>query len=229
MSERRGLISHIRSAWSYSKGFLEVMLVLTTLGATVIGILVVSEVSKLPDMSYLKNYKPVDSISIYDKHDKVIETIEQGIPRTVIPFSQVPLVMRQAVLAAEDKRFYEHEGISPWGILRATMANAKAFKMVEGGSTITQQLAKKIFFTDVKRTGITKLSEVQHLESIAGAVENMTGITVRERVPDWVVRRADQIELIDSSPEQLRRRLAHGNIYRPDRLTERSPISALTT
>ncbi len=59
---------------------------------------------------------------------------------------------------------------------------------------------------------------VQHLESIAGAVENMTGITVRERVPDWVVRRADQIELIDSSPEQLRRRLAHGNIYRPDKI-----------
>ncbi len=136
------------------------MLVLTTLGATVIGILVVSEVSKLPDMSYLKNYKPVDSISIYDKNDKVIETIEQGIPRTVIPFSQVPLVMRQAVLAAEDKRFYEHEGISPWGILRATMANAKALKMVEGGSTITQQLAKNLFFTDVKRTGITKLSEM---------------------------------------------------------------------
>ena len=59
---------------------------------------------------------------------------------------------------------------------------------------------------------------VQHLESIAGAVETMTGITVRERVPDWVVRRADQIELIDSSPEQLRRRLAHGNIYRPDKI-----------
>ncbi len=69
-------------------------------------------------------------------------------------------------------------------------------------------------------SGVAVIStvNVQHLESIAGAVEHMTGVTVRERVPDWVVRRADQIELIDSSPEQLRRRLAHGNIYRPDKI-----------
>jgi two-component system sensor histidine kinase KdpD len=59
---------------------------------------------------------------------------------------------------------------------------------------------------------------VQHLESIAGAVEHMTGTQVRERVPDWVVRRADQIELIDSSPEQLRRRVAHGNVYAPEKI-----------
>jgi two-component system sensor histidine kinase KdpD len=54
---------------------------------------------------------------------------------------------------------------------------------------------------------------IQHLESIADAVERMTGAQVRERVPDRVVRRADQIELVDSSPEQLRRRMLHGNIY----------------
>jgi two-component system sensor histidine kinase KdpD len=54
---------------------------------------------------------------------------------------------------------------------------------------------------------------VQHLESIADAVERMTGTHVRERVPDWVVRKGDQLELIDSSPEQLRRRMMHGNIY----------------
>jgi two-component system, OmpR family, sensor histidine kinase KdpD len=54
---------------------------------------------------------------------------------------------------------------------------------------------------------------IQHLESIADSVEQMTGVKVRERVPDWVVRKADQIELVDSSPEQLRRRMVHGNIY----------------
>ena len=54
---------------------------------------------------------------------------------------------------------------------------------------------------------------IQHLESLADAVERITGVRVRERVPDWVVRRADQIELVDSSPEQLRRRMLHGNIY----------------
>ena len=54
---------------------------------------------------------------------------------------------------------------------------------------------------------------IQHLESVADTVEQLTGVPVRERVPDWVVRRADQIELSDSSPEQLRRRMLHGNIY----------------
>ena len=54
---------------------------------------------------------------------------------------------------------------------------------------------------------------VQHIESLADAVERITGVGVRERVPDWVVRRADQIELIDSSADQLRRRMLHGNIY----------------
>ncbi len=54
---------------------------------------------------------------------------------------------------------------------------------------------------------------IQHLESLADAVEQMTGAQVKERVPDWVVRKANQIELVDSSPEQLRRRMLHGNIY----------------
>ncbi|MGO8826440.1 MAG: universal stress protein [Acidimicrobiales bacterium] len=56
---------------------------------------------------------------------------------------------------------------------------------------------------------------IQHLESIADAVEQLTGAPVHERVPDSVVRRADQIELVDSAPEELRRRLLDGKIYSP--------------
>jgi hypothetical protein len=67
---------------------------------------------------------------------------------------------------------------------------------------------------DILGAGISVITTVniQHLESIAGEVEQMTGAKVRERLPDWVVRKADQIELVDSSPEQLRRRMLHGNI-----------------
>jgi two-component system sensor histidine kinase KdpD len=54
---------------------------------------------------------------------------------------------------------------------------------------------------------------IQHLEGIADAVERIIEVPVRERIPDWVVRKADQIELVDSSPEQLRRRMLHGNVY----------------
>jgi two-component system sensor histidine kinase KdpD len=59
---------------------------------------------------------------------------------------------------------------------------------------------------------------IQHLERIADAVEQITGVPIRERVPDWVLRKADQIELVDSSPEQLRRRMLHGNIYPPEKV-----------
>jgi two-component system sensor histidine kinase KdpD len=75
---------------------------------------------------------------------------------------------------------------------------------------------------EILEAGIAVIStlNVQHIESIADAVESITGVKVRERVPDWVVRRADQIELIDSSPEQLRRRMLHGNIYASDKIPD---------
>ncbi|GAA2841146.1 sensor histidine kinase KdpD [Kitasatospora sp. CM 4170] len=59
---------------------------------------------------------------------------------------------------------------------------------------------------------------VQHLESLNDVVRKITGIPQRETVPDEVVRRADQIELVDMAPEALRRRMAHGNIYRAEKV-----------
>ena len=75
---------------------------------------------------------------------------------------------------------------------------------------------------DLLGAGISVITTVniQHLESVADEVEQMTGAKVRERVPDWVVRKADQIELIDSSPEQLRRRMLHGNIYPKEKVPQ---------
>ncbi|BAJ28478.1 MULTISPECIES: sensor histidine kinase KdpD [Kitasatospora] len=59
---------------------------------------------------------------------------------------------------------------------------------------------------------------IQHLESLGDVVEGITGVRQRETVPDEVVRRADQIELVDMSPQALRRRLAHGNVYAPEKV-----------
>jgi two-component system sensor histidine kinase KdpD len=59
---------------------------------------------------------------------------------------------------------------------------------------------------------------IQHLESLGDVVESITGVRQQETVPDEVVRRADQIELVDMDPEALRRRMAHGNIYQPDKV-----------
>ena len=68
--------------------------------------------------------------------------------------------------------------------------------------------------------GIDVISTVniQHLESVNDVVEQITGITQRETIPDEVVRRAEQVELVDKTPEALRRRMAHGNIYQPEKV-----------
>ena len=67
--------------------------------------------------------------------------------------------------------------------------------------------------------GITVLStvNVQHLESLADIVESITGVAVRERIPDKIVDEADEIELVDVTPHALRQRIRHGNVYPADR------------
>ncbi|MDT5154882.1 MAG: two-component system, OmpR family, sensor histidine kinase KdpD [Mycobacterium sp.] len=72
----------------------------------------------------------------------------------------------------------------------------------------------------LRDAGITVIStvNVQHLESLNDVVAQITGIEQQETVPDEVVRRADQIELVDITPEALRRRLSHGNVYAPERI-----------
>ncbi|MGO8876166.1 MAG: hypothetical protein ACLQNG_10445 [Acidimicrobiales bacterium] len=71
---------------------------------------------------------------------------------------------------------------------------------------------------DLLEAGIDVVSTVniQHLESLADGIELLTGVRVSERVPDWVVRRADRIELVDTSPEQLRHRMLNGGVYPPE-------------
>ncbi|MFE2041137.1 DUF4118 domain-containing protein [Streptomyces sp. NPDC059477] len=65
---------------------------------------------------------------------------------------------------------------------------------------------------------VVSTANIQHLESLGDVVESITGVRQQETVPDEVVRRADQIELVDMSPEALRRRMAHGNIYKSDKV-----------
>jgi two-component system, OmpR family, sensor histidine kinase KdpD len=73
---------------------------------------------------------------------------------------------------------------------------------------------------EILDAGITVLStlNIQHLESLNDVIERITGVRQQETVPDKVVRRAQQIELVDITPEALRRRLAHGNVYAPEKV-----------
>jgi penicillin-binding protein 1B len=80
--------------------------------------------------------------------------------RRIVPLSAVPRVLRNAVLAAEDARFYSHHGIDAVGIARALVANLRERRFAQGGSTITQQLAKNFFLSPKKTIG-RKLREAE--------------------------------------------------------------------
>ncbi len=79
--------------------------------------------------------------------------------RSPVPLERIPKVVQQAVLAIEDARFYDHPGIDAIGLLRALMVDLWHQQMVQGGSTLTQQVAKNIFLTQ-ERTASRKFSEV---------------------------------------------------------------------
>lgn len=117
------------------------------------------QLQDLPDVSVLERYEPIEAIQIYDRYDHLVCTVEGDEDRRVVPLKQISTQMQQAILAAEDHHFYEHHGINPMSILRATLVNVQAGHVKEGGSTITQQLMKNLFFNEAGRTIDRKLKE----------------------------------------------------------------------
>jgi len=111
----------------------------------------------LPDMSALKSYNPSLSTRVYDDSGEVIAEfyIEK---RILTSIANIPKPLIQATVAVEDSSFYEHHGINFEGILRAFYENLKARKVVQGGSSITQQLAKALLLTP-ERTLTRKVRE----------------------------------------------------------------------
>jgi penicillin-binding protein 1A len=96
----------------------------------------------LPDRwSALTDYKPSRASRVFSQEGELIgEFFLQK--RIVLPYEKIPKHVMQAFVAAEDNRFFEHHGVDPLGIVRAAIANFKAGRVVQGGSTITQQVAK---------------------------------------------------------------------------------------
>jgi penicillin-binding protein 1A len=112
----------------------------------------------LPDISQLKSYQPSLITSVYaDDESAVAQFFVER--RVLIPLERMPAILKQATLAVEDARFYSHEGIDVIGIARAAWSNVQAGEVVEGASTITQQVAKMLFLTH-RKTFERKVREV---------------------------------------------------------------------
>jgi len=104
----------------------------------------------LPDVRALKEYQPNIITKVYSDTDELIAEffIEK---RIMVGFDNIPLHLKQATLAVEDSSFYYHLGIDPKAIIRASLANYRAGHVVEGASTITQQLTKTLYLSPQKK------------------------------------------------------------------------------
>lgn len=107
---------------------------------------------ELPDIKELKQYKPNLISRVYSEEGELIG--EYYVERRIaVPLDKVPPIVIKAFLAAEDARFFEHHGMDIRGIIRATIKNILAGSYVQGGSTITQQLARSLFLSQEKTIG----------------------------------------------------------------------------
>jgi membrane peptidoglycan carboxypeptidase len=94
---------------------------------------------------------PLQTSYVYDRDGELITTLHAAVDRTNIPFSDMPDSLRHAVIATEDQDFYAHPGFDPIGIMRAAWNDLRG-RPIQGGSTITQQLVKKVYAGTYKRS-----------------------------------------------------------------------------
>ncbi len=141
--ERKNILSKI-FIWF---GVLAVLVILTS-GMAVTGIFLYFN-ENLPKISLLSDYTPPLITTVYsDDNRKIAEFYHER--RIIVPFSEIPPMLTDAFIAAEDARFYVHQGIDFFSIIRAFFKNIEAGTIVQGGSTITQQVAKSFLLTPEK-------------------------------------------------------------------------------
>jgi penicillin-binding protein 1A len=142
------------SRWWFYPSLIAVSLVLVALGVGALTVVLLWP--SLPGLEALTDYKPKIPLRIYSAENELIGEFGEE-KRAVVKIKDVPQVMKAAILAAEDDRFYQHGGVDYTGAVRAAIANLRGRR--EGASTITMQVARNFFLTREK-TFARKLSEV---------------------------------------------------------------------
>ncbi|MEO5732158.1 MAG: transglycosylase domain-containing protein, partial [Rubrivivax sp.] len=112
----------------------------------------------LPDINSLADYRPRLPLRVFSADGVQLGEFGEE-RREFVPIAQVPQVMKDAVVAAEDARFYQHGGVDYKGILRAAVDNLREWRSVGGGSTITMQVARN-FYLSTEKTFTRKIYEI---------------------------------------------------------------------
>jgi penicillin-binding protein 1A len=140
--------------WHYAVAFL---VGLGVVGAALAGLAAALIYPNLPSLESLTDYRPKIPLRIYSADGALLAEFGEE-RRAFMPIGQVPKLMQQAIIAAEDERFYEHGGVDTLGVLRAAGANILSGGASQGASTITMQVARNFFLTR-ERTLTRKFSE----------------------------------------------------------------------
>jgi len=146
---------------SDNRGFVSLLTV--ALGVAVIMVLALTGyllyffLGELPSVDTLKDYRPSIATRIYADNNELVDEFFLE-DRKIIKVAELPNFVVQAFVAAEDSRFFEHRGIDIQSISRAFLKNLRAGRIVQGGSTITQQVAKSLYLSPEKRY-IRKIKE----------------------------------------------------------------------
>ncbi|MDQ3740160.1 MAG: penicillin-binding protein, partial [Actinomycetota bacterium] len=132
--------------------------------ASVVGY-VVSIASGAPSIDRLKPIDPGETSIVYAADGSKLGYIESDVIRTPIPGYTIPKVVKDATVAIEDERFYQHKGVDAEGVIRAAIKNLESGKTVEGGSTLTMQLVRTLYITR-ERTFKRKVHEAKLAEEL---------------------------------------------------------------
>ncbi len=152
-----------------SKSFLSG--VLKAAGGTILGITMITSAvasgglvglaisfRNLPDVRVLRNYVPAETSYVYDIKGRLLSSLHGEANREIATIEQIAPELKLAVVAIEDSNFYRHQGLNPYSVGRAALANYKKGGVSEGASTLTMQLVKNLFLTR-ERTFSRKLAE----------------------------------------------------------------------
>lgn len=145
-----------RMSWKW-RAILAVPLAGLAAGVPVFAFLMVYYTVSFPHPLAMRTKERAPVIRILARDGSVLA--ERGAAHDYMPLDLLPAHVVGAVVAIEDRRFFDHNGVDPWGFARAVMANLRAGRMAQGGSTLTQQLAKNLFLSP-ERTFSRKLEEL---------------------------------------------------------------------
>ncbi len=135
------------------------IVVLGVLGTTALGLGLVSAIaSQVPELDPTKQHQQVNGYIYADDGHTILSVLRGSQARVIVASNQISPQMKQAIVAIEDKRFYEHRGIDVHGMARAFWADVTSHGLVQGGSTITQQFVKNAYVRN-ERSIARKLKE----------------------------------------------------------------------